>query len=146
MASVGQKLEAGPVGWFRLRRAREVGVPGDWSWNGAEGRGGADGRQGPSRCRSRAAARGLSTWNDWAASWHGGLRACGFLGNSPPVRVLQQTGKNAFHFLTKTWTARGKSLPLANPVGYKQARRGSREEKPDSAGDGGGGTSTKPCR
>ena len=48
MDSVGQKLQAGPVGQFRRRRAQEVGVPGDWSWNGAEGRGGGvDGRQGP---------------------------------------------------------------------------------------------------
>ena len=45
---MGQKLQAGPVGQFRRRRAQEVGVPGDWSWNGAEGRGGGvDGRQGP---------------------------------------------------------------------------------------------------
>ena len=142
---MGQKLQAGPVGRFRHRRAQEVGVPGDWSWNGAEGRGGGvDGRQGPSRCSSY----GLSTWDNWAASWHSGLRACGFPRNSPQrecsnkqvttgIPFSDQDGESAQHHFhwpvlsvtRETEEARGKRNQTL-PVTKEGAR-------PQSHADGG---------
>lgn len=143
MASVGQKLEAGPVGWFRLRRLERLGcqVTGA-EWGGGQRRSGR--RQGPSRCRSsRAAAHGSSTWNDWLLA---GTVASGHVASlaTVPQRVLQQTGKNAFHFLTKMGEHVENHFhwPVLSVISKPEEAQGKRKSRL-SAGDGGGGTSIK---